>query len=53
MVYGELVAVVGYTNAVPRCKCRLGVLFVGCNTVQSGNLLTTFWKLQVPSERVN
>jgi hypothetical protein len=32
---------------------RVGLLFVGCNSVQSGSLLPAFWKHEVHSKRVN
>jgi hypothetical protein len=41
-----------YPFAALRYKCGLGVLFVGCNTVQSCSQLPTVRKQQVFSERV-
>jgi hypothetical protein len=53
MVCGELVEVAGYTNACHVNLYRVGLLLVGCNSVQSGSLLPTFWKQEVHSEWVN
>jgi hypothetical protein len=43
-----------YCFSAPQCKSvRLGFLFIGRNTVQSGSPLPTFWKQEVRSKRVN
>jgi hypothetical protein len=52
MVCGELVEVAGYTNAQLNTILLhgdanlyiVGLLFLECNSVQSGSLLRTFWK---------
>jgi hypothetical protein len=61
MVCGELFGVAGQTNAelntiLPSggvSLYRVCLLFLGCNSVQSGSLLPTFWKHEVHSKWVN
>jgi hypothetical protein len=58
--WSEVVEVIGCRNAqwIIFCGpaiwiCRLGLLFLGYNSVQSGSLLLTYWKQEIHSKRVN
>jgi hypothetical protein len=61
MVCGKLFEVAGHTNAELNTIFGNGgvslygvrLLFLGCNSVQSGSLLPTFWKQEVHSKWVN